>query len=59
MREIQNAVSGKKTHIVAILMVLYGALSLYFGKMSMDEAMMFVLNGLGLSALRAGVSKVT
>lgn len=53
---------GKKTHIVAALMVLGSLGSLLAGELTLVEFfqspnLQFFLNGLGLSALRAGVSK--
>ncbi len=53
---------GKKTHLVAALMVMVGVINMLTGdasgmQMVMDNAMI-LLSGFGLSALRAGVSKV-
>lgn len=54
--------SGKKTYIVAGLMILIGLVNALTGDASawqgvMDNAMI-LLNGFGLSTLRAGISKV-
>jgi len=50
--------SGYKTYVVAGVMVLYGAAMYAVGDMTLQEAIMFVLNGGGLAALRAGIAKV-
>jgi hypothetical protein len=56
-----NFLSGKKTHIVAFLLVLVGLVQGLTGDAGawqgvLDNALI-ILNGLGLSALRAGVNK--
>ena len=57
-----EALAGKKTYIIAGLMILVGIVNALTGdagawKGIMDNAMIF-LNGFGFAALRAGVSKV-
>lgn len=54
---IRTALSGKKAYIVAFWMILYGVLGVYFKTMTPEQAMQFVLNGMGISALRAGINK--
>lgn len=54
--------SGKKTYIVALLLVLVACLDVVTGDMTVlelleDDNLLVLLNGLGLAALRAGVSK--
>ena len=57
-----SLLSGKKTHIVALLMVLVGIVNGLTGDASgwqmVADNIQLVLNGLGLSALRAGVAKL-
>lgn len=55
--------SGYKTYIIAALMVAVGLVHLLTGDISTtaflnDPYLLVVLNGLGLAALRAGVSKI-
>lgn len=54
--------SGKKTYIIAALMVLIGLVHLVTGDTSLttflnDPNLLFVLNGFGLAFLRVGVAK--
>lgn len=56
---------GKKTHIIGWIMAAYGVLGVVVhfltdGKSGLPpaEAWLYIGNGLGLSALRAGVSKI-
>jgi len=53
-----NELQGKKTYIVACALVVYALLGVYTGQLSQPEAIALVFNGLGLGALRAGVSKI-
>lgn len=53
--------SGKKTYIIATLMILMGLVNALTGDASawqgiLDNALV-LLNGLGLASLRAGVAK--
>lgn len=53
---------GKKTHIIAVLMMLVGVIQMLTGEatglpMIMEHGMT-VLEGFGLSTLRAGVAKI-
>ena len=56
-----NILSGYKTHIIAGLMILIGIVNALTGDASAWQGVMnnalILLNGFGLSALRAGVSK--
>ena len=58
MKRIISELQGKKTYIVALALVIYAVIGVYTGQLSQDQAITLVLNGLGLGALRAGVSKV-
>lgn len=58
MKRIIADLQGKKTYIVALAIVAYAVFGVYTGQLSQDQAVTLVLNGLGLGALRAGVSKV-
>jgi len=53
---------GKKTYIVAILMVLVSVVKLLTGDMNVveffsSEYLLFLISGLGLGSLRAGIAK--
>ena len=59
---MKKLLSGKKTHIVAFLMVLVGAVNLISGDVTLQAFMAspdlhLVLEGLGISFLRQGVAK--
>lgn len=54
--------AGKKTYIIAVLMVLIGAVNLATGDLTLTAFLnspdvLMGLNGLGLAALRAGLKK--
>jgi hypothetical protein len=53
--QIINWFKGKKTYIVAILLVVYAIICVFTGQLTLTTAIAVVLNGLGLSALRASV----
>lgn len=53
-----NFLRGKKTYIIGALNVLYGVLGLALGHLDQGTAIQFVLNGLGIAALRNGVERV-
>ena len=60
--KLEAFLKGKKTHIVAFLLVLVAAVNLYNGDIALeaflgDPNLLILLNGLGLSALRAAVDK--
>lgn len=52
-----DMLSGRKTHLVAVAMVLFAVLGLVTGQLEQAEAVRLILEGSGLSALRAGVAK--
>jgi len=55
MLRIADFLQGKKTYIVAAALVVYAVSGVVTGHMTGQEALLVVLNGLGLGALRAGV----
>ena len=55
---MKQFLDGKKSHIVAVSLILFGVFGVISGQMTTDQAITLVLNGLGLSALRAVISKV-
>ena len=62
MEAIKSFLSGRKTYIVAFLMVLVSVISAVTGDVSWaevleSEGLFILLNGLGLGTLRAGVAK--
>lgn len=62
MEAIKSFLSGRKTYIVAFLMVLVSVISAVTGDVSWaevleSEELFILLNGLGLGTLRAGVAK--
>lgn len=58
IKKIQILLQGRKTYVVALALIAYAVFGVYTGQLSQDQAITLVLNGLGLGALRAGVSKV-
>lgn len=55
--------SGKKTYIIAALMVLVALVNLFTGSLDLNSFLnspdlLILLNGFGLAALRAGIAKV-
>ena len=61
---MRNFLYGKKTYIISGLMMLVALVELLTGGLSMVEFLsspdlVLLLEGLGLSALRAGVSKAS
>ncbi len=63
MNAIRNELSGKKTYIVAGLLVIVAILDVITGDVSVsefinnDSNVRTLLEGLGLASLRAGISK--
>lgn len=58
LKKVISELQGKKTYIVALALICYAILGVYTGQFTQTEAVTLVLNGLGLGALRAGISKV-
>lgn len=58
LKKVISELQGKKTYIVALALIAYAVLGVYTGQLSQSDAVALVLNGLGLGALRAGISKV-
>ena len=50
--------NGKKTYIVAAAFVLYSILKIVFGDATLNDELPIILNGLGLAAIRDGISKM-
>lgn len=48
---------GKKTYIVAMVMIAYAVMVMGLGGQSHTEAVELILNALAIAGLRAGVSK--
>lgn len=60
---MKQFLKGRKTHIIATLMVLVGVVNLVIGDISLVEFagskdLHLVLEGLGFSTVRAGIAKV-
>jgi len=63
MTTVRQWLDGKKTYIVSALLVLVSLVRLVDGDITLaeffnNEDFLVLLNGLGLSSLRAGVSKM-
>lgn len=61
LEKVKTTLQGRKTYIVSALLVLVAVVDLLTGDMSLVEFLnepnlIVLLNGLGLAALRAGVS---
>lgn len=61
--QLKESLKGRKTYIVAFLMVLVSVVNIVTGDASLQEVLAsdelwVLLNGLGLGSLRAGVEKV-
>ena len=59
---MKKLLSGKKAHITAFFMVCIGILNLINGDISLQQVLSspdlhLVLEGLGISTLRAGIAK--
>src|SRR5581483_7857599 len=52
-----EALSGKRTYIIAAATIAYAVLGYYTGNLDFNRAVEIVLNGAGLAALRAGVAR--
>lgn len=56
---IQNVITafkGRKTYIVAGLMIVYALLGVAFQQLTMDQAASFIFNALGIAGLRNAIS---
>ena len=63
MKIIKDWLKGRKTYIVASLMVVIGLVKLLVGDMTLVDFLMsgdlqLLLEGLGIGTLRAGIAKV-
>lgn len=57
MGKLLELLQGKKTYLVSLAMVLYAVLGFALGQLDQEMTVQLVLSALGLSALRAGISK--
>ena len=57
MTKLLLKLEGKKTYLISIAGVVYAITGVVAGYMNPQEALEIVMASLGLSALRAGVSK--
>jgi len=55
---MNDFLSGKKTYIVALGVIVAAAVSYATGELTLADAITRGLEGLGLATLRAGVAKV-
>ena len=51
-------INGNKTYIVAVLVILYAALSVYFNQMNPDQAIGWVLGSGALVGIRSALKKL-
>lgn len=56
IKTIINAMKGKKSYCVAIMMIAYGVSGVYLKVMTPDMALQFILNGMGLGSLRVAIA---
>lgn len=54
---MSSFLDGKKTYIVSLAMIVYGATGLYLNHLSQDEALRFIMEGLAFLFLRRGIAK--
>ena len=52
-----NKLSGRKTYLIAAGVLAVGMGQFAMGEITLVETVNYILSGLGLAALRAGVSK--
>lgn len=63
MQQIRETLKGRKTYIIAFIMVLASLVEVLTGDISIvefvgTENFQLFLEGLGISAIRAGISKI-
>ena len=58
MRKDCDMISGRKTYIIAALMVAFALGAGYLGQIPPEATPRMVLEGGGLAALRAGIAKI-
>jgi hypothetical protein len=54
-----DAFKGKKTYLVSLVSVVFGIVGLAFGWLDGEKAFGFITGGLGIAALRNGMSETT
>ena len=52
-----DVLKGRKTYVIAVLMLAYGLGGLALGELEAAEVGRIVLEGLALAGLRAGIAK--
>lgn len=53
-----NALQGKKSYITAGLVIIYALLSVYFGKMTWDQALAWALGSATLVSVKSALGKI-
>lgn len=56
-QQVSVLLSGRKTYITAVAMIIYAVLGVYLKYMQSTDAITLILQALGISALRAGIAK--
>lgn len=54
-----DLLDGRKTYLVAAILVLFGLLGVYLGEISAMDAARTILEGVGLATLRVAFAKKT
>ena len=57
MDTLRDALSGRKTYIVSLLLIVYAVLGGYLGRLESMDLVQLLLEALGLAGLRAAVAK--
>lgn len=58
IKAVVNFFQGKKSYIVAFLAAVYAVLSVYFGKMDLAQAAMWLFGSGALVSLKSALSKL-
>ena len=53
---VMQFLSGKKTYVVVVAMFLFAGLGMYLGKLTGEQSVMLVLEGLAIAGLRSGIA---
>ena len=56
INKIRAFFQGKKTYLIALALVVYAVAGVVTGNLSWHEAVVVVLNGLGLGSVRAAIN---
>ena len=57
LSQIQELLSGKKSYLVSLGLIVFGVSGVISHNMTSEQAITLVLNGLGLGSIRAGIAK--